>query len=404
MIFTSWVYAGLLVLSVLLYWLVPTVWRRWILLATGALFYAHSSLPYLGLIIGLGAITYVTAWWLQRLGSEPAQAKLRKGIFALGILLNAGLLSYFKYTRLILGTYNDLAHAWRGQPVHIPSILIPLGISFFVFEFIHFLTEVYLGKVEHMGKLDYAVFTLFFPSLVAGPIKRWQPFAEQSSRLAPFDTSMFAEGAERIIWGLGKKILIADLVGRLAEPLADPSVHSRGAIWLAMYAYAIKIYADFSGYSDIAIGSALLFGYRLPENFNWPYLRRNISLFWRDWHISLSSWIRDYLFIPMGGSRVGAARTLFNLAFMMAVSGLWHGAGWNFVLWGLWHGFGLVVLNLWRKFVVPRWREPQHPWGQRGIALLSTLVTFQFVCFGWVLFAAPDASSAFYSFWRMLRG
>jgi alginate O-acetyltransferase complex protein AlgI len=407
MIFTTWLYATLLIGSVILYWLIPRTWRRWLLLVVGAVFYANSSVPYLGLVISLAAVTYVTAWFLQRMPADtPEQQKRRKWVFVAGIVLNAGILAFFKYTRMAVATYNDVALAFGGERLPIPEIMVPLAISFFVFEFIHFLSEVYLRKVEQLGKLDFAVFSLFFPSLVAGPIKRYQPFAKEGTDIAtgrqPFDPALFAEGVERIIWGLGKKLLIADLVGRFSDVLLNPYAHSDGAIWLGVYAYAIKIYADFSGYSDIAIGSGMLFGYRLPENFDWPYLRRNISEFWRYWHMSLSSWIRDYLFIPLGGSRVGTARTLFNLTLMMAISGLWHGAGWNFVLWGLWHGAGLVVLNLWRKLVKDR--IPASPWVQKPLTVVSTLVTFQFVCLGWVLFASPDAETAFYSFRRMFGG
>lgn len=405
MIFTTWLYAALLIGSVALYWLVPGNWRRWLLLATGAAFYAHSSLPYLGLVVGLAVATYTVAWLLQRLPSQtPEQQQARRWTFFGGIALNAGILCFYKYTRMAVGTYNEVAGAVHARPLALPSFVVPLAISFFVFEFIHFLGDVYLERVgrDQMGKLDFALFALFFPSLVAGPIKRFQPFAEQTPAHKPFDVTVLAEGAERIIWGLGKKILVADLIGRFADVLLDPHAHSSGAIWWGTYAYAVKIYADFSGYSDIAIGSALLFGIRLPENFDWPYRRRNLSEFWRYWHISLSSWIRDYLFIPLGGSRAGTLRTLFNLTLMMAVSGLWHGAGWNFVLWGLWHGAGLVILQLWRRLT--KGKIPEAPVVQRPLALLSTLVTFQFVTLGWVLFASPDAQTAFYSFQRMFGG
>lgn len=201
-----------------------------------------------------------------------------------------------------------------------------------------------------------------------------------------FPAALVAEGLCRIVVGLFKKGVVADSMTALALRLQTPDVVTVPGLWMATYAYAIKIYFDFAGYSDLAIGAALLFGYRVPENFDSPYLRRNLSEFWRHWHISLSSWIRDYLFIPLGGSRVPRPRAALNLLLVMALCGLWHGAAWNFVAWGLWHGAGLGVLRLWPR-PLPR--------------LLATFLTFQYVCLGWVLFAAPSLSAALLALGKM---
>ena len=289
-----------------------------------------------------------------------------------------------------------------------PDLRIPLGISFFTFEFVHYLTDIRLGKLKPArglrGLRDFALFTLFFPTLLSGPIKRYQAFysidsdgaavgdGDHARRLEP---DLLAEGLSRMIIGLAKKVILADSMTSFSSRLLIPDQVTPAGLWLAMYAYAVKIYFDFSGYSDIAIGCALLFGYRVPENFESPYLRSNLSEFWRHWHMSLSSWIRDYLFIPLGGSRVSPLRAGVNLALVMALCGLWHGASWNFVVWGLWHGVGLFGLRLYQRLRLP------FPGGPIGAAL-GVFLTFHYVCFGWVLFAAPNLTVAVAALRRML--
>jgi alginate O-acetyltransferase complex protein AlgI len=248
---------------------------------------------------------------------------------------------------------------------------------------------------------DLALFTLFFPTMVAGPIKRYQNFAPQIDAVRAFEPLIFAAGTYRIAIGLVKKVVIADSMTPLVAPLSAPGpLYDQGDYWIGVLAYTIKIYFDFSGYSDIAIGLASLLGYDILENFDRPYRARNISQFWRRWHISLSSWIRDYLFVPLGGSR-RPGLTLVNLAVVMAIAGLWHGAAWHFVIWGLWHGFGLAVHRLWGTFVVSRVPALGRGVGWRAA---SVVTTFVFVSLGWIFFASPTIPTALTVFANLAGG
>lgn len=360
-----------------LYWCVPQRFREAVLAAGSLLFYATSSLKHAALITGLTLLVFAMGAVLH---DKPRRQTLA---FAIGIVV--AVLAYFKYGRWLLGERGFLAAA------------VPLGISFFTFEFVHYLYDAYRGRLRSDGRppklFAFSAFALFFPTLLAGPIKRYQQFVATQS-LTREDV---AYGLSRILLGLGKKVLIADTAAGLASRLLVPDHVTAHGLWLAMYAYAVQIYFDFSGYSDMAIGAARLFGYRVPENFDWPYLSTSLPEFWRRWHISLSGWIRDYLFIPLGGSRKAQARVVFNLLLVMALCGLWHGAAWHFVAWGVWHGLGLVVTHLLRRRTPP----PAEPSLWRRVA--TGLLTFHFVCFGWVLFAAPSVSAAFTAFARMLR-
>ena len=281
----------------------------------------------------------------------------------------------------------------------VPDILVPLGISFFTFEFIHYLIDQYLGKVTHRASLlDFSLFAFFFPSLVSGPVKRFQLFQQQTEEVDKFQVGYLYEGMRRIILGVAKKLIVADTAELLTYPLIIPaSYHGRAIYFVAMYAYGVKIYYDFSGYTDIAIGCAQLLGYRLPENFNRPYRQPNIQQFWGSWHMSLSSWIRDYLYIPLGGNRVSRPRMLVNLILVMAICGLWHGANWNFLVWGLYNGLGLAGYQVFRRMCKPL---PDT----RLVRWFSTALSIQFVCFGWVLFAVPNLPTALLVFQKMLTG
>jgi alginate O-acetyltransferase complex protein AlgI len=269
---------------------------------------------------------------------------------------------------------------------------------------VHYLVDAHAGRLVPPGSdaarpaplgtrlRHFLLFALFFPTLLAGPIKRFQSFGPPAP--SPTEEDL-AAGLSRILQGLLKKLLLADTLATVALRLQQPELVSPLGLWLGTYAYAGQIYLDFSGYSDLAIGTALLFGYRVPENFDWPYIATSLQDFWRRWHISLSSWIRDYLFIPLGGSRRSRLRVALNLLLVMALCGLWHGPAWHFVAWGLWHGAGLGLSRLWRQ----RFPAAEHP----GLLLrtLHWLLTFHFVCIGWVLFAAPSLRAAGIALARM---
>jgi alginate O-acetyltransferase complex protein AlgI len=365
------------------------------LVGCGLVFYAYAYPPYLLLIIALAAATYmlakviVTARRRERMNSA-------KWALAAGVTASVAVLGFFKYSTLFVQTVDQLS---RGKlALAAPHLIVPLAISFFTFEFVHYLVDVYLGKIDDFSIRDFATFAFFYPTLVAGPIKRFQNFAPQIGHTRTLNQLFIAANVFRVILGLAKKSIIADSMTPFVQPLLTPGAPYHIAdYWIAMLAYTAKIYFDFTGYSDIAIGMAALLGFQILENFDRPYWSANISQFWRRWHISLSSWIRDYVFIPLGGSQRGTLVTFFNLTFVMAVAGLWHGASWHFVAWGLWHGGGLAIHRAWSATAGGK------AWLKNGgtvVHAASVFATFAFVAFGWILFAAPSFDAA----WNVVRG
>jgi len=391
MIFNTWIFAAFALASLTAYWLSPGRFRSFMLVLCGIVFYAYAYPPYLLLIASLAATTYGSAKAILAFRAQGRPAAARWTMVA-GVSASVGALCFFKYTHFFLTSLAAIVH-WRTA-IDIPAFLIPLAISFFTFEFVHFIVDVYLGKIKKFDLREFAAFAMFYPTLVAGPIKRFQNFAPQIDHPDRSTQLFVAANVFRVVLGVAKKSIIADSMTPLTQPLLTPgSPFHVGDYWIAMFAYAAKIYFDFTGYSDIAIGMAGLLGFQILENFDRPYWSPNISLFWRRWHISLSSWIRDYVFIPLGGSHRSKILTVLNLAFVMGVAGLWHGAQWHFVVWGLWHGLGLAAHRVWSgsvartKFVVGL-----HPGFAGGV---STATTFAFVALGWILFASPTLSAAF---------
>ena len=332
MVLNSLSYALFVVLVFITYWfLVPASLRPFVLLAASFslllyLFPAHTLL-----ILIVSSAVYLAGQYLS-----AGKTAGRSAVFTLSVLGVLGILAYYKYLPLIIQT-NNLINKWTGQPflLEIPEAAIPIGISFFTFRFIHYLVEVKRGNIASRGYLKFLLYTFFFPIVTAGPIERYDRFEGQREKIRGFRWENVAAGLPRIILGLFKKIVLADSIAFLAIGLSKPDLNDM-AYLVAVYSYAFKIYFDFSGYSDIAIGTARLFGYQVMENFNAPYLQRNISLFWKCWHMSLTGWFREYLFIPLGGSRGTLGRTIFNTVIVMAATGLWHGAAWHL------HGLGPV--------------------------------------------------------------
>jgi len=388
MIFNTWVFAVFAIVSLCGYWVaVPQRWKPHYIVAIGCIFYAWSVPFYLVLIAALSLITYFCSRRIME-ASDPATKKKWAAV-AVGLITFT--LIAFKYSTFFALTVDQIA---RARIIPVPQIVVPLAISFFTFEFVHVIVDVYLGKIRELHVLDFAVFTMFFPTLVAGPIKRYQSFAPIVRRIESPPREIIALNIYRVMIGLAKKTIIADSMAALVGPLTDPSALPYGRLddWVAILAYTAKIYFDFSGYSDIAIGLAGLLGIPIPENFDRPYWSENISVFWRRWHMSLSSWIRDYVFIPLGGSRGAALGTLRNLFLAMALAGLWHGAAWTFVAWGLWHGIGLAVHRAWSLRVVPSIAFLRD--GGIVVRAGSIALTFAFVALGWVLFAASSFQAA----------
>jgi alginate O-acetyltransferase complex protein AlgI len=303
------------------------------------------------------------------------------------ISTNLGLLAFFKYVNFFLSSVYGVESLLGGDVVpRFVNVVLPLGISFYTFETISYIVDVYNGKTRPVrDPLEYALYILFFPHLVAGPIVRPRDFLPQLRRRHSFNWDRLQLGAQFFLIGLFKKTVLADNLVPIIDPVfAAPEGFGSAATWLAVLAYSAQIYLDFSGYSDMAVGLAHMLGYRLPRNFNMPYLAANIADFWRRWHISLSTWLRDYLFIPLGGSRGSTWQTCRNLFVTMLLGGLWHGASWTFVAWGAWHGLLLVAHRL------VRWPASASA-VVRPLAMLST---FMAVAIGWVFFRAPSFGDA----------
>ena len=320
---------------------------------------------------------------------------LRKALLATGVTLSLSVLACFKYLAFAMaGALHVLEVFDVALDVHPVELALPVGISFFVFHAISLMVDAYRGALaSRIGEVDGLLYVAFFPQLVAGPILQANQFLPQLAAPPSPERIDASRAMALIASGLVKKLLIANTLStHLVDPVfASPGEHSGGEVWLAVYGYAAQIYCDFSGYTDLALGSALLLGYRLPENFNAPYLAQSPQEFWRRWHMSLSSWLRNYLYIPLGGSQRGPARTVLALWVTMVLGGLWHGAAMTFVAWGALHGAGLIVHRAWASSTwawVARVRRSKA-WG-----LIAWALTFQFVCAAWVLFRAPTLEVA----------
>lgn len=399
MLFTSLQYLLFLPLVVAFYWLLPRKLRLPMLLLASYYFYMSWMPAFILLILGMTVFNFFLGRVLHGCAAEK-----KKAVFTTGLVANLLCLGFFKYTNLLLDT---LAHAvgfvsHHPAPVWHADIILPLGISFFAFEFIHYLFEIYRGGAPIKSFVLFALFAAFFPTQIAGPIKRYKDFEQQMLSDTHLKLSHFDEGVPLIVLGMAKKLLLADNLATLVDMgLTDPRVYGAPELWLFMYAFAFQIYFDFSGYTDIGRGSAMLFGYHIPINFNMPYFAKNMSDFWHRWHISLSTWLRDYLFIPLGGSRQGRWMTHRNLFLTMAIGGLWHGASWSFVVWGMFHGLALIVHRefvFFKESTVKLKAFVDSKFGQ----ILSIILTFHAACIGWVFFRIQDVSQAFFVAKRML--
>jgi alginate O-acetyltransferase complex protein AlgI len=355
----------------------------WLLLASCA-FYMSWNPWLISLIIFSASVDFVVALRLERLASP----RRRKGLLILSIGTNLGLLAYFKYANFLMAqaqsTLNLVGIDFPQAPL---NILLPLGISFYTFETISYVVDVYRGKVRAIRSLlDYALYIMFFPHLVAGPIVRSHDFLPQLGRRKRWSWDRLQLGLQFFLVGLFKKAVLADQLATVVDPVfANPARQASVTLWLATLGYAAQIYCDFSGYSDMAIGLAHMLGFKLPANFDMPYAAANIAEFWRRWHISLSTWLRDYLYIPLGGNRGGRWAMYRNLMLTMLLGGLWHGASWPFVFWGFYHG---LLLSLHRLVRWPRWL------GNAVFRPVCVLATFLSVALGWVFFRAQTFADA----------
>jgi len=364
--------------------------RKAVLVAASYFFYAQWNWHYCLLLAGSSVLTYVGGIGIGAAATQRA----RKLIVGLTVAMHLLLLSTFKYLDFLVGSANHLLHAFgTGAELPFVEIILPVGISFFTFHGISYLVDVYRGDVAVCKRLvDILLYLSFFPQLIAGPIVRASFFLPQLAQ-APADRVPLAEPVLLIIGGLFKKVVIATyLATDLVDPVFfDPSRFGTADLMLAAYGYAVQIYCDFSAYTDMAIGMAALLGYRFPINFNQPYRARSLREFWQRWHISLSSWLRDYLYKPLGGSRGGRWFTARNLMITMLLGGVWHGAAWKFVAWGGLHGVGLVL---------ERWFQP---WARLG-RIAAVVIVFHIVCLGWILFRADSFATVVIYLTTMVQG
>jgi len=364
--------------------------RLLFLLGASYVFYAHWDYRFLPLIFGSSSIDY----WLGRMIGRAEDPTVRKRWLVATVVLNLGVLGCFKYLGFgVQSATLALQSLGFDVPLRTLQIALPVGISFFTFESMSYVIDVYRRDLPpHDSYLEYLSFVAFFPHLVAGPIVRPRDLLPQLGGAPRFSAAEGSEGLYLIAWGLLKKVAISDTLAlNLVDRVFDaPTSYSSLECYAAVVAYAVQIYCDFSGYTDIAIGSALLLGVRFPLNFNVPYQAVDIQDFWRRWHISLSTWLRDYLYIPLGGNRKGPVRTYVNLMLTMLLGGLWHGANWTFVAWGGLHGAALAAQRAWGRKTPPRPGTPRH--------VLGVFVTFHFVCLAWVFFRSESFGKA----WTML--
>jgi len=356
------------------YVIAPTFLSNGTILCFSLLFYGWWRFDFLLLPIAIACWSWASGLWIEKAGGSTRKAALLAGIMPpiLSLL-------YFKYANLLVESATEL-----GFPIDDwPPIPLPIGLSFFVFGAVSYSTDVFRRSVTaETSLINYSTYQVMFGHLVAGPIVRYQSVAGRlKTRI--FDTQEFCEGFRRFMLGFAQKVLIGDTLAPLVDAgYALPAPSTSDSI-ITTCAYTLHLYFDFSGYSSMAIGLGLMVGFKFPENFDNPYLSTSLTQFWRRWHISLSSWLRDYLYIPLGGNRVSPLRSSFNLMVTMALGGLWHGANWTFLIWGVWHGVGLVTIRIWNE-IGPRTIPP----------VVGHVATLAFVMIGWMLFRAQDWQTA----------
>lgn len=377
MVFNSVVFLFcFLPLSLLLYYLVPGRAKNAVLLAESLAFYCWTGIEFLPLIAVLIVFNYLCA-----LVTAKARGRLRGLLPVVSVVVNLGVLVYFKYANFLIDTLNQIGHF--GIASLSLGTVLPLGISYYIFKIISYEVDVYTGKIApEKNFVTFAVYVLFFPQLIVGPIVKYREMADQLHDAANRCTLARAErGAEMFVFGLAKKVILADSIGALWTDIIGAGGvglvnASTPLAWLGIIAYSLQLYFDFAGYSEMSNGLAAMLGFDCPANFNLPYISASITEFWRRWHMTLSGWFRDYIYIPMGGNRKGPARQLFNMLLVWAATGIWHGASWNFIAWGLYY---FVLLTIEKNFLM-KYLKKGKVWPH--------LYTLFFVVLGWGIFTA----------------
>lgn len=353
--------------------------QNYILLIASILFYAWGEPRYLAIMILTILVNYIGANYISR----SHNAMHRKLLLIATIVVDLSFLFYFKYFNFVMDNINQLFHT----QINFIDVVMPIGISFYTFQALSYVVDVYRGEVKAQRDIyKLALYITLFPQLVAGPIVKYHDVDEQiSDRTVTFDK--VAYGVKRFIVGLAKKMLIANTLGAVADKIFTQPVENFDALtaWVGAIAYTLQLYYDFSGYSDMAIGLGSIFGFKFLENFNYPYISKSITEFWRRWHISLSTWFKEYLYIPLGGNRVSKRRNLFNLFVVFLATGVWHGASWNFIFWGLWHGAFIIFEK------ITGWHKKE---GGLKINIAQHIYTMFAFVIGWVMFRADNMAYA----------
>lgn len=354
----------------IIYYLVPKKLKNVVILISGLIFYAWGEPIYVLAMILSTFIDYTAGRIIAKYDDNP---KIRRACLIVSIVMNLGLLGTFKYLGFIIDSFN----VWFGWTIPNPNLPLPIGISFFTFQSMSYTIDLYRRNIKvQKSAVNFMAFVTLFPQIVAGPIVRYEDVQNELDNRT-ISEKLVSDGICRFITGLGKKVLIANNIGALWTQVKamEYSTLSAGTAWLGILAFTFQIYFDFSGYSDMAIGLGKMMGFNFPENFDYPYLSKSISEFWRRWHITLGAWFRSYVYIPLGGNRKGAARTVINLLIVWTITGIWHGASWNFMLWGAYFGVLIVLERLFLGKILAK-----IP------AFFSWLYTFVLVIFGWIMF------------------
>lgn len=412
MLFNSYAFLCFFPLALLLYWgsRRSLKLQNAVLVALSYVFYAWWDLRFLALIVGMTAVGFLSALAIGPTTSHSPQRRRLTFLTGTGICL--GTLALFKYYDFFIGECNALLAALgTSHPFPLLHLLLPVGISFYTFQIVSYMADVYRGRMDACrDAVAFAAFVSFFPQLVAGPIERASDLLPQMQRPRTASYADFVNGFRLMLWGFVKKMLLADRCAPLGDMVfSDPSA-TGPQLWTAALLFAFQIYGDFSGYSDIAIGAARMFGIRLTRNFHLPYFSRSVPEFWRRWHISLMTWLKDYVYIPLGGSRCSHACHMRNIALVFLISGIWHGANWTFIAWGLFQLIGFIPQFLPPRKTVPAPSEasvnaPQSNlsrWFPTGKEAVQMVATFAFVCIGWVLFRSDTLGEATAHIGKML--